>query len=207
MTSTKDFAGHPGGMVQAIDTANGNKAARDIYRRLYQPLSNFTVHAGGGTLMRHVGSSEAIRARPASAWNRRSPVRVGDAMTGLMAAVLAQHAGVPYTRLTAYASRHQNRALMPVAFMGLSGIRNRSTVRSLLQAFRVARDMYDYLWHGRGTAESREVREAYVRERFAAMLDIGGIDVPPGSLDPFIDYVAGKLAQLAEPGTGTVGQP
>lgn len=114
----------PWDMVQAIDAANGNKAARGIYRRLYRPLSNFTVHAGGRALMRHVGPSEAIRARPANAWNRRSPTRVGDATTGLMAAVPAEQAAMPYTRLIAYASRHENRALMPVAFIGLSGIRS-----------------------------------------------------------------------------------
>jgi hypothetical protein len=44
-------------MVAAIDTTNGNKQARSIYNRLYGPLSNFTVHAGGGTLMRHRGAT------------------------------------------------------------------------------------------------------------------------------------------------------
>ena len=35
------------------------------------------------------------------------------------------------------------------------------------------------------------------------MLDIGSIDVPEGSLDPFIDYVADMLARLVpEPGDG-----
>jgi len=32
-------------MAGAIDAANGNKEARSVYRRLYGPLSNFTVHA------------------------------------------------------------------------------------------------------------------------------------------------------------------
>lgn len=66
--------------------------------------------------------------------------------------------------------------------------------------------MYDYLWHGRSAAESQEVREVYVRERFAAMLDIAGINVPRGPLDPFIDYVTQMFAQLAEPGASTAGQ-
>ena len=48
----------PWDLVEAIDEANGNKAARSIYRRLYVPLSNYTVHASGGTLLRHVHRQE-----------------------------------------------------------------------------------------------------------------------------------------------------
>jgi hypothetical protein len=60
-------------MAEAIDEANRNAAARDIYRRLYVPLSNFTVHANGGTLMRHVRRGDKLTCRPSRAWNRRRP--------------------------------------------------------------------------------------------------------------------------------------
>ena len=56
--------------------------------------------------------------------------------------------------------------------------------------------MYDYLWHGRGTAESWEVREAYAWERFAAMLDIGGIEV---------DGLARPFYRLRRRKTGPIG--
>ena len=52
----------PWDMVQAIDDSNDNKAARSIYWRLYLSLSHFTVHAGGGTLIRYVGAGEAAPA-------------------------------------------------------------------------------------------------------------------------------------------------
>ena len=106
-------------MAKAVDDANGNTAARDIYHRLYVPLSNFTVHASGGTLMRHVRRNDRLSARPSRSWNRRSPARVADAATGLLAAALAQEASKPAARLLRYASRHSERALMPVAVMGL----------------------------------------------------------------------------------------
>jgi hypothetical protein len=82
-------------MVKAIDEANDNKAARGIYRRLYIPLSNYTVHANGGTLLRHVSSDGRLRRRPSRSWARRSPVRVADASTGLLAADLAKCARRP----------------------------------------------------------------------------------------------------------------
>jgi hypothetical protein len=97
----------PWDLVEAIDEANGNKAARSIYRRLYVPLSNYyTVHASGGTLLRHVHRKGSLRWRPFRAWARRSPARVADAAAGFLAADLAQHATRPYERLLAYADKH-----------------------------------------------------------------------------------------------------
>jgi hypothetical protein len=91
----------PWDLAEAIDKANGNKSARSIYRRLYVPLSNFTVHASGGTLLRHVGRKGKLARRPSRSWNRRSPARVADAAAGLLAADLAQHAGRPHEKLLA----------------------------------------------------------------------------------------------------------
>ena len=190
-------------MLKVVDEANGTKTVRDIYRRLYIPLSNFTVHASGSTLMRHVGRGDRLTARPSRTWNRRSPVRVADAVTGLLAAALAKEAGQPYDDLIAYADRDNQRSLMPIAFMGLSGVRGSAGPGATIQSLRRAREMYDYLWHGAAALDPLETRIAYVARSFAEMLDIGSIDVPEGSLDPFIDYVADMLARLVpEPGDG-----
>jgi len=51
-------------MVDAIDKANGNTSALGIYRTLYGPMSNFSVHASGGTLMPHIRPDGKLRARP-----------------------------------------------------------------------------------------------------------------------------------------------
>lgn len=184
----------PWDMVKLIDQVNGSKSARDIYRRLYVPLSNFTVHAGGGTLMRHIGRGDRLTARPSRAWNRRSSARVADALTGLMAAALAKDAGQPYDDLMAYSDRHNQRALMPVAFMGVANAKSSAKPGAIIKALWRAREMYDYLWHGAAAADPLEARIAYVARSFAEMLDIGNIDVPAGALDPFTDYVAEMLA-------------
>lgn len=52
---------------------------------------------------------------------------------------------------------------------------------------------------GSGTAGQRPShsrRTAYIRERFAEVFDVSGLDVPRDTLDPFIDYIADKLARL-----------
>lgn len=195
-------------MVKTVDSANANVAARDVYSRLYVPLSHFTVHAGGGTLIRHVRRGDRLSARPSRAWNRRSPARVADAMTGLLAAALAQETGKPTEELLDYAGRHIYRALMPVAVMGLSGYGNArlgpTVITRVLAAASSARDLHDYLWQGRATADPLNVRTAYVRDHFTAMLNTSGPDIPPGTFEPFTDYIADKLARLV-PETGRTG--
>jgi hypothetical protein len=119
-------------MVEAIDEANGTKAARSLYRRLYVPLSNFTVHARGGTLLRHV---------------RRG------------------------------------------GFLLLRRIR---------EAIRLVKEIYAYLWTGPATAHSVDVRATYIRERFGDLLDFEDPDIPEGSLDPFIKYIAEELARVVQ---------
>ena len=83
-------------------------------------------------------------------------------------------------------------------------------IARILGATAPARDVYDYLWHGRAAAEPLSVRTAYVRDYFARMLDTSGLDVSAGTLDPFIDCIADKIARTvpeASPGpeTGKTG--
>ena len=182
-------------MVKAIDEANGNSQARSIYRRLYIPLSNFTVHASGGTLLRHVRRDGGLRRRPSRSWNRRSPARVADAAVGLLAADLAEHAAMPHKKLLSYADKHIDRTLMPMAVMAFSGLGSSPRPRRVREIARLAKEMYEYLWTGPAKAEPADVRAAYVRERFSAILDFEELDLPEGVMDPFIDYVAEKLAQ------------
>ena len=48
------------------------------------------------------------------------------------------------------------------------------------------------------------VRAAYVREQFASILNPEDPDIPEGTMDPFIDYIAEELAR-AVPAADTPG--
>jgi hypothetical protein len=190
-------------MANAIDKANGDpqKSARGIYDRLYGPLSNFTVHASGGTLMRHVRGNGRVRQRPSRSAARRSPARVADFAAGILAADLARRAGEPPETLIAYASRHEARTLLPMTVMAFAGASGSAGPRRLGHALAEARRMCDYLWRGAAAADTPEVRTAYIREHFEAALAPENLDMPAGALDPFIHHVAGMLARaVAEAG-------
>jgi len=186
-------------MAEAIDKANGDagKSAQGIYSRLYGPLSNFTVHASGGTLMRHVRRNGRVRQRPSRSLARRSPARVADAAAGILAADLALRRGKPHEKLAAYAGKHQDRTLLPMAVMAFIGLGGSVRPRHLRETGRSLKGLFAYLWTGPASADPLDVRIAHVREQFAAALAIGDLDIPPGALDPFIDYMADKLACLA----------
>ena len=129
--------------------ANGNSQARSIYRRLYIPLSNFTVHASGGTLLRHVRRDGGLRRRPSRSWNRRSPARVADAAVGLLAADLAEHAAMPHKKLLSL--RRQAHQPYPHAD-GHHGIQwsrpAHPRPRRVREIARLAKEMYEVLWTG-----------------------------------------------------------
>ena len=187
-------------IVTAIDEANENNAARSIYRRLYAPLSNYTVHANGGTLMRHVGRNGKLRHRPSRAWGRRSSARAVDAATGLLAANLAKQAGQLHEKLLAYGDRHYRRTLMPMAVMAFTRMGGSSPPRRIREAISLGKQIYIYLWTGPASADSVETRAAFVRERFVRILSFeSDPEIPADSLDPFIDYLADKLARAVPP--------
>jgi hypothetical protein len=190
------------GLVKAIDDANGNKAARSIYRRLYIPLSNYTVHANGGTLLRHVRRDGRLHRRPSRSLARRSPARVADAAAGFLAADLARRAGKPEKTLLAYADRHYSRTLMPMVVMAFSGMGSSLRPQRVWEIIKLIIDVYTYINNGRAMADSIEERVAYVRERFAQILNFeDDPEIPDDALEPFIDYVADKLANAARPGS------
>ena len=189
----------PWDMVQAIDDANDNTAARSIYRRLYLSLSHFTVHASGGTLLRHVSKRGDLRRRPARAWTRRSPARVIDAAAGTLAADLARHAGRPDARLVRYAAKHEARTIMPIVVMAFNGTAGSSSNafsrRRIIEAARIIKEVYAYLWTGPAAADPVPVRKAFVRERFAAIVSSDDPEIPSAALAPLIEHVAATLAQ------------
>jgi hypothetical protein len=182
-------------MVKAIDEANGNKAARSIYRRLYVPLSNYTVHANGGTLLRQVRRNGKLHRRPSRSWARRSPARVADAATALLAADLAQRTGRPDAKLLAYANRHYSRTLMPMAVMAFTGMGSSLQPRRLMEIIKLIVEVYTYIRNGQAIADPVETRAEYVRNRFAQILNFkDDPEIPDDALDPLIDFVADKLA-------------
>lgn len=192
----------PWNMAQAIDDANGNAAARSIYRRFYVPLSHFTVHASGGTLLRHVSPRGRLRRRPTKAWGRRSPARVIDAAAGTLAADLAQHAGRPNARLVQYVSKHEARTIVPMivmAFNGMSGFSSPLSRSRLMETVRIIKEVYAYLWNGPAAADSVQARMAFIQERLTTLMASDDPEIPPAAFGPLIEHVATMLAQMHDP--------
>jgi hypothetical protein len=180
-------------MASRVDTATGAPMAIGLYKRYYRPASSFAVHAGAASLLRHVRSDGSLTRRPWRVWSRRSPVRIADACLGVLTAVLAHGAGVPYQHAVRYADRHGERALTPVAVMSLSGFARSFRPRQVMASLGRLRSLGEYVRSGQD-ADDLEARTARIRADMESLLLAAEPDIPPGSLDPFLDYVAAELA-------------
>jgi hypothetical protein len=155
-----------------------------------------------------VRSGGRIRRRPARSWNRRSPARVADTCAGYLAAVVAHQAGKPEQRFLDYGDRHNKRTLLPMAFMVAGHIadsarpdarRSIAATRRIIRIVRIIRDVGTYAWSHQFTADPPDVRTAWIREALMSMAAEGGIGDVLQALEPFIDFLAAKVAEDAEP--------
>lgn len=183
-------------MATRVDAATGTTMAISLYKRYYRPASNFAMHAGAASLLRHVRGDGHLARTPARMWGRRTPARIADACTGALTAILASRAGTPYQHAVRYADRHGDRALTPVAVMSLGGFTRTFRAGHTLAALRQLRSLGDYVQSGTD-AEDPAARTAHIRADMQALLLAADPGIPLEALDPFLDYVAAKLA--AEP--------
>lgn len=186
-------------MADKVDAATGSTIAISLYNRFYRPTSNFAIHAGAASLLRHVRSDGRTVRRPSRIWGRRAPARIADACLGGLTAFLADREGGSWQHTArhaaTYADRHHERAIPPVAAMGLGGIGRglrRSQARQAAQAIARVREFGQYVQSGQEVGNPA-ARTARIRAELQGLLTIPGLDVPSGSLDPFIDYLAEKI--------------
>jgi Family of unknown function (DUF5677) len=183
-------------MARQVDKAMGGSGALSLYDRYYRPTSTLAVHATAAALMRHVRSDGKVAARPGRAWTSRSPARIADASVGILAHNIAR--GGPEARLfAAYARRHMERALVPLAVVGAMSLATSVPIAQVFRMFAAAVSLGRYIWSGRAAADPPDVRTTRIRRAYSEALDLAGVDVPAGALDPFIDHVTAMLAANA----------
>jgi hypothetical protein len=192
-------------MADKVDAATGSMIAISLYNRFYRPTSNFAIHAGAASLLRHVRGDGRTARRPSRIWGRRAPARIADACLGGLTAFLAGREGGSWqhtARLAAtYADRHHERSIPPVAVISLGGIGRGlrlSQARQAGHAIARVREFGQYVQSGQD-AGNPAARTARIRAELQDLLTIPGLDVPPGSLDPFIDYLAEKIVAETQP--------
>lgn len=192
-------------MAEKVDTATGSTIAISLYNRFYRPTSNFAIHAGAASLLRHVCDDGRTARRPSRIWGRRAPARIADACLGGLTAFLADREGGPWKHtaryVARYADRHHERAIPPVAAISLGGLGRGlrlSQARQAAQAIARVREFGQYVQSGQD-ADDPATRTTRIRAELQDLLAVPGLDVPPGSLDPFIDYLAEKIVAETQP--------
>jgi hypothetical protein len=142
-------------MAKIIDRATGGSGAVSLCRMFYIPTSNFFVHAGAGSLMRHIGPDGKVTRRPARAWTRRSPVRVAEACADILASVIAQRTGKDNALFARYAQRHLRRVLAPLAVMATTRYARSMKPAQVIGSLETARRLGRYIWSGQAATDPR----------------------------------------------------
>jgi hypothetical protein len=110
-----------------------------------------------------------------------------------MQLALRELGGVPSRLAVRYAGRHGERALTPLAVMSAGAFTRSFPSRRILPAIRRLRSFGDYVQSGTD-ADDPATRTARTRADMEALLFAEELHIPAGSLDPFPDYIAAKLA-------------
>lgn len=191
-------------MATRVDAATGSTIAISLYNRFYRPTSNFAVHVGAASLLRHVRSDDRTARRPSRIWGRRAPARIADACLGGLTAFLSDREGESWKRTARqaarYADRHHERAIPPIAAISLGGIGHGllTQARQVPQAIARIREFGQYVQSGQDV-DDPVVRTAHIHAELQHFLTLPGLDLPAGSLAPMIDYMAAKIVADTQP--------
>lgn len=194
-------------MAEKVDAATRSTIAISLYNRFYRPTSNLAIHAGAAALLRHVRDDGRTSRKPSRIWGRRAPARIADACLGGLTAFLADRESAAWHRTArhaaTYANRHHERAIPPVTAISLGGLGRGlrlSQALQVAQAIARVREFGQYVQSGQD-ADDPAARATRIRSELQHLLAVPGLDVPPGSLDPFIDYLAEKIVAETQPPT------
>jgi hypothetical protein len=180
-------------MAKRVDAATGASIATSLYNRYYRPTSNFALHAGAASLLRHVRGDGKITRRPSRVWGRRAPARIADTCLGALTIVLAGQAGVSRQHAVRYTDWHSERVLAPVVSVSLGGLARGLRPGQALDTIGRLRRFGEYVQSGQD-ADDPAVRTARIRAEMEGLLTAPGLDIPVDSLEPFLDYVAARIA-------------
>lgn len=148
-----------------LEKEKGLWIATRLYNAYYVPLSHFFAHTNAFTLTRHVGPDDRLRRRPAAPWARRSPVRLGDGCTGLLAAAIADQQKFEAGLLTRYAVAHLDRTLTPGVTLAARGWAHSIQWHQVSATIKAIRELSRYT-RGTGRNDDRSEQEARVRDGF-----------------------------------------
>lgn len=159
-------------MAEKVANSTSSDLTRDMYKRLYVPLSTLMTHANGLTLLRHVKSDNSLSQRPTFPWLRRSAVRTVDTCVGVLALAVSNRSGLSAERFAEYANDHLKRSLAPLVVM--AGRHMRYSIRwlAVLKGLRDLNAGRKYALSTQFEVDPWEVRESKIRHYVTSTMSV-----------------------------------
>jgi hypothetical protein len=158
-----------------------------------------SAHATGVGLLRHVGSDDQLRDRPARVWFRRSAVRSVDACVATLAFAIAKEMGVATTSCADYVDAHGSRTIAPVsAFSGRTATR-RIRWSAVPAGARALMELRHYYRDGLASRQTCEIRKTRTMHALDLMFRLVDADMPTTYRDLILDATASGLREHSRP--------
>lgn len=184
-------------MAELVTERSGRAAARELYHRVYIPLSTFVAHPSGMGLLRHVAAEDELSETPSSVWSTRAARHAADACMALLALELAEQEEQPAAVLTRYADAHMRRTITPLAIVLGSATRQNLRPRRLASALRPMARLWRYYRSGRAALDPYPERETRIHELLSTILTtLGGEG--SASEEAIARHYAADLARSAD---------
>lgn len=180
-----------GTLAEEVATRSDDPLTRDLYLRLYAPLSTFFAHANGIAFLRHVRRGN-VRRKPMYPWLRRSPARTADACVGILAYEIAMRRGVEAERFRRYARGHIDRSITPLPVA--AGREMRSSLK-----WRLLPEVILEIWKARryfetqGQQASRDDQAARLRASLGKVIGVLNTDISEETEELLIDEMSDHL--------------
>jgi hypothetical protein len=153
-------------LCDAIVSAGGPTAVRDLYDRYFRAVSTAQVHTTAFSLIRQLDVRHgSTRFRPSRAWTTRSAAHACDTCVGMLADAVSPSDAPTRELFQAYARDHSSRMLPPILFITISTIRGRgrAVARALLMGTRPLVRLRHYAQSDEASMHDRAQREQQVR--------------------------------------------
>ena len=184
-------------MAELVSERSGRAAARDLYHRIYIPLSTFVAHPSGMALLRHVVADDALGEAPNPVWSTRTARHAADTCMALLALELAEQEERPTAVLTHYADTHARRTIAPFAIALGGAMREHLQPRRLARALRPMAELWRYYRSGRATLDPYSQREAKINKLLLTILVALGCE-GSASEEAIARHYAADLARSAD---------
>ena len=176
-------------LLEEIQSAGGPSGGKQLYERVYRPVSTLFAHGGGLAILRHVDANDRLLRKPEFPWAKRSPAHVSDACVGLLATLLSEPEQPDRKLFNAFADWHWSHVAPVVVSVGVKGMLRTMHPARIPSSIRALQELAAYVRSGIANQDSIDARRARIRQGLDIVFSAFGGDHSSSLVDAFVEMI------------------